>query len=74
MSHYKRCPAYPIVATLRRLRVERRISQTLLAEKMGYARETLAYWETHKRLPSLPALEDWAMALGRKLQIGEQAL
>lgn len=67
---YKRVPKYPIVATLRRERVRRRISQRTLSNSMGYARETLAFWEAHSRLPSIPALEDWCEALGMKFQMG----
>jgi transcriptional regulator with XRE-family HTH domain len=61
-----------IVDVLRRERVRRGLSQVELAETAGYARETLAFWETSRRMPSLPALEDWAGALGLKIHIGEQ--
>lgn len=66
----KRCPRYPIVAVLRRKRVESKRSQKELAEAMGYHWQTLGLWERHQSLPSIPALEDWCAALGTDLQIG----
>lgn len=70
---YKRCPQYPIVATLRRTRVERNLSQQDVAEAMGYARTTLGFWESHRRLPSLPALDDWCAALGVESPLSQTA-
>jgi len=53
--------------TLRRLRIERALSQQDLAERMNVARSTVARWETGSRLPDVAMLSRLAGCLGVEL-------
>ncbi|SHE47315.1 DNA-binding transcriptional regulator, XRE-family HTH domain [Marinitoga hydrogenitolerans DSM 16785] len=41
---------------LRRIRIENKINQRELAKKLNVTQETISYWETGKRQPTLDKL------------------
>lgn len=63
---------HPIVAELRAARVRAGVSQSALAEKMGYALSVFSKWERGTYAPNLRRLMDWAEALGLEIRIIER--
>jgi len=58
-----------IVSKLKERRLERGLTITELADRMGMERSRLSELETGKRSPSLKRLNAWADALGMKVKI-----
>ena len=50
--------------TIKRLREERGLTQTLLAEKIGVSSKAVSKWETAKGLPDITLIEPLSKALG----------
>lgn len=57
-------PVHPLVAQLRLLRHEQGISRACFSERLGWGAWALNHWEVGRHTPKLPALVDWAQALG----------
>lgn len=60
---------HPIAERLRKRRYDLGVSQTVLAEKMGYDVKTLKAWEQGVNIPKVEAIEVWAQALGLRLEL-----
>lgn len=60
---------HPLIFEIRKRRIEIGISQTLLAEKMGYDVDTIRRWEQGLNYPSYRALIDWSDCLGVTMTI-----
>lgn len=71
MSYRYKAEAHPVVKQLRQIRLSKRIRQGILADDIGYHRETLGDWERGKRLPRLASLIDWCDALNVRLTVVE---
>lgn len=62
---------HPLIFDLRKRRIEIGISQTLLAEKMGYSLDAIRRWEQGLNYPTYRALIDWSELLGVTMTIRE---
>ncbi len=69
MGNPKRKIRYPIVGELRAIRRLRHRDQKDVGDAAGYHWQSIGYWERGERMPSIPALDDWAQALGYKLKM-----
>ena len=63
-----------IPATMRRIRMEKRITQTALAKRMYITNAALSYWEAGYNghgpsVPHIDKLAGWANALGYDLTV-----
>ena len=61
-----------MIAQLRKIREDRKLTQAELAEHMGYTRCSLSYWESGYRCPPFRAFMDWVEALGVKVELVRQ--
>ena len=55
---------YITARTIKKLREEKGITQTVLAEKIGVSSKAISKWETSKGLPDISLLEPLSYALG----------
>ena len=55
---------YVTGSTIRQLREGKRLTQTVLAEKIGVSSKTVSKWETGKGLPAISLLQPLSQALG----------
>lgn len=62
-------PIHPILDTLRRERVRRRLSLSSLAAILGYHPVSIDTWECGKRIPKFQAVLDWAQSLGYEIKL-----
>ncbi len=69
MGNPKRKIRYPIVKELRSIRRLKHMQQLDVGIAAGYHWQSIGYWERGERMPSIPALEDWAQALGYRLKL-----
>ena len=53
-----------MIANLKRLRQDARLTQTVLAKMLGTTQQTIARWEAGRSNPSISVLKDIAMAFG----------
>jgi DNA-binding XRE family transcriptional regulator len=63
----------PLIRQLRAERERRRITRSMLAEKLGYHVQQILAWEMGKARPLLPFVRDWAAALDMELMLRENA-
>ncbi|HTP77730.1 MAG TPA: helix-turn-helix transcriptional regulator [Rhizomicrobium sp.] len=59
----------PLIRALRAARIDKRISQTTLGERMGVSKERLCAWEIGRQGPLLKDLERWVDALGLEIEL-----
>lgn len=55
---------YITARTIKKLREEKKLTQTALAEKIGVSSKTISKWETSKGLPDISLIEPLGKALG----------
>lgn len=58
---------HPLADELAQARHDRGLSLAVVAGFAGYSKSAVSAWERGYRMPSVPALEAWAAALGRRL-------
>lgn len=62
---------HPLFLQLRELRVQRKIKQCDLADKIGVTKPALSHWENGTRSPSWFNFYCWSQALGVQVKIEE---
>lgn len=60
------------IDTLRLKRLEKRLSQTAVAKKIGVGLQSVYKWETRRDTPTMPLFMAWANSLGYTFQMVEQ--
>lgn len=63
---------HPAVRALRRRRYELGLQAKEVAARTGYSLSVVRQWECGQTTPSLPALTDWAQALGMKIEVRDE--
>lgn len=64
-------PVHPIAHALRKRRYDLGLSAEVVANQAGYSLKTLQDWECGAHVPKFRSLQDWANALGMRLDVVE---
>lgn len=58
-----------VIETLRRIRIEKGISQKALCKQIGAGENRVSTWESGRDMPGMFLLQAWANTLGKKLAL-----